>query len=420
MRPAQTIQLAAQPLEAIFTGKAPVDFELNQLFKSRGSGPRERALIGDLIFLVLRHRRRLTAYLSAAAPNRSPGPLELIATALTEQEGWEMRQLCALLNEPPPPSIPPITLPLTPAETFSLPEWLWEAFVAQWGETESQQLGQALLQPAPTDLRVNTLCTDREKVALALAKEGITTTPLTFAPHGLRLHHNAPLTTLPLFRQGGFEIQDAGSQLISLLLAPRPKETVIDLCAGAGGKTLHLAALMNNQGRLIAADSDPQRLSRLSPRMRRAGVRIIRTLAIRHEGDPLLRPFTGKADAVLIDAPCSGTGTLRRRPEIKWRTTPEEITGFHQRQCALLAAGARLTRPGGRLVYATCSLLKQENQMVAETFLRENPEFRLIPAMQTLAAQGVHGLHLNNPFLMLLPHAASCDGFFAALFQRNR
>ncbi|MEO5331756.1 MAG: RsmB/NOP family class I SAM-dependent RNA methyltransferase [Magnetococcus sp. YQC-5] len=420
MTPDQIIALAVQPLTRILDGSTPADIELTRFFKQRGSGPKERTPVGDLVFTVLRHQRRLQGHLLHAAPNRQPGPLELAAAALADLQAWDALQLRALLHEPPP-SLPLPPFPTAPpAEECSLPDWIWDTFVDQWGLDTAQKLGHALNQPAPTDLRVNRLRSTREQTAAALAAEGVITTPLPLAPDGLRLTRHHPVTTLTSFRQGGFEIQDEGSQLISLLLAPCPGETVIDLCAGAGGKTLHMAALMRNQGRILAADSDTQRLARLPQRIRRAGIRIIQTLPLRHEGDPSLRPWTSKADAVLVDAPCSGIGTLRRRPEVKWRLTPDQITTFHHRQRALLAAGARLTRPGGRLVYATCSLLPQENAAVANAFLRENHDFRLVPAMATLAEQGITGLYCTDSFLTLMPHSTGCDGFFAALFKRNR
>ncbi|MBF0125594.1 MAG: RsmB/NOP family class I SAM-dependent RNA methyltransferase [Magnetococcales bacterium] len=414
MTPEQAITLAAQPLEAILSGVAPADLELSRFFRQRGSGPRERALVGDLVFAVLRHHRRLAHRLACQAPT----PKELLALAWSEQADWDATQLHdplhasdTLLFPSPQETPPPVAC--------SLPDWLWHSFVDQWGQEEALALGHALNQSAPTDLRVNRLRATREQVEATLARAGVFATPLPYAPDGLRLTGQPPVTTLEPFHQGLYEIQDEGSQLIPLLLAPRPGETVVDLCAGSGGKTLQLAALMGNRGCVHATDTDARRLSRLTPRYRRAGVRIIHTRVLRHEGDPVLRPLTGKADGVLVDAPCSGTGTLRRRPEVKWRLTAEQIMNFQQRQAALLSAGARLTRPGGRLVYATCSLLRQENEAVVDSFQRENPGFRLLPAAASLARQGVHGLNSASPFLSLAPHAAGCDGFFAALFQRS-
>ncbi|MEO5353707.1 MAG: RsmB/NOP family class I SAM-dependent RNA methyltransferase [Magnetococcus sp. XQGC-1] len=269
----------------------------------------------------------------------------------------------------------------------------------QWG---NQLAPLSLNQPASVDLRVNLLRATREGVLSALAAAGIAAVATPHAPTGVRLLQRQPLSGLESFKQGWFEIQDEGSQLIAPLLAPRPGALVVDLCAGGGGKTLHLAALMQNRGTIWATDLSAQRLARLGARARRAGVRIIRPLALRHERDPKLKGVEGKADAVLVDAPCSGTGTLRRRPEIKWQLPSSQVEAYHYRQCALLEAGARLTRPGGRLLYCTCSLLQRENQAVADAFLQDNKNFCV-----------------RSESLSFLPHRTGTDGFFAVLFERR-
>ncbi|MBF0214516.1 MAG: RsmB/NOP family class I SAM-dependent RNA methyltransferase [Magnetococcales bacterium] len=408
MSPDITLSLTATLLEEIFDHAAPADGAMRRLFQKRGSGPAERNRIGDLLFTVLRHRRRLERALDPHLPtaNRLTALVTLAAEEQTRSDDSP---------SPPEPS------DLSPQERCSLPEWLWEAFVAQRGATEALAQGLALNRPAPTDLRVNRSQGTREALRIRLAALGVITEPLPRTPDGLRLTGHPPVTTLDPFHQGLFEIQDEGSQWIAPLLCPRPGETVVDLCAGGGGKTLHLASLMGRKGEIIATDTDPGRLHQLSQRLRRLkNTPRVRVMPLRHEGDPALRPLTGKIDAVLVDAPCSGTGTLRRRPDLKWQLTPEQVAVLHQRQCALLDAAARLLRPGGRLVYATCSLLQQENQAVVMSFLNENPTFRQIPAMPTLAAQGFQGVYSEDTFLTLSPHLTGCDGFFAALFQRNR
>ncbi|MBF0627456.1 MAG: RsmB/NOP family class I SAM-dependent RNA methyltransferase [Magnetococcales bacterium] len=392
------ITLAAALLEEIFDHSTPADGALRRLFQRRNSGSVERARIGDLVFAVLRHRRFLERQAERLA---TPETARLVTLVSLAAAGMGERSLF--------PELP------------ALPEWLWQALVAQYGVSTAHALDQALTRPAPTDLRVNRQKIERAALQKQLAARDIVTTPLPNTPDGLRLHGNPPVTTLDLFHQGLFEIQDEGSQWIAPLLAPRPGETIVDLCAGGGGKTLHLATLLGRRGQIIATDTDAKRLGQLNQRLRRVPGHRVRVLPpLRHEGDPALKPYVGKVDAVLVDAPCSGTGTLRRRPDLMWHLAPEQIPLFHERQCGLLAAAARLLRPGGRLVYATCSLLARENQAVIETFLNENPNFRLLSAMPTLAARGFGEIYSMDPYLTLLPHIAGCDGFFAALLQRNR
>ncbi|NGZ05546.1 MAG: RsmB/NOP family class I SAM-dependent RNA methyltransferase [Magnetococcales bacterium] len=393
-----TLRLTVALLEEVLDHAIPADVALRRLVQQRRSGPAERTRIGDLLFTVLRHRHLL------ASRSLTPNP--------------SLSELVALASHPEA---------LTPASDLpgriqaSLPEWLWNAWVAQWGADATHRLGQALNQPAPTDLRVNRQRLDRTQLQALLASRAIQAEPIPATPDGLRLTGHPPVTTLDWHRQGLFEIQDAGSQWIAPLLNVPPGATVFDLCAGGGGKTAHLISLLGRASQIIATDTDARRLHQLTQRVRRLQPHRVKILpALRHEGDPLLKPWTGKCDAVLVDAPCSGTGTLRRHPEIKWHLTPEKISAFHERQCALLAAAARLLRPGGRMVYATCSLLHQENQAVAESFLNENPDFQRLDPMPSLAAQGFSGVYCHDSFLTLLPHVAQCDGFFAALFQRNR
>ncbi|MEO5345731.1 MAG: RsmB/NOP family class I SAM-dependent RNA methyltransferase [Magnetococcus sp. YQC-9] len=398
--------LAIRVLEAVLDQGASADGALRQLFSQRNSGSTERARVGDLLFHALRHLRRLESPEGTdplpASPNR--------VTALIARAAEDLAS--------PPSHCDPPSLPA--ALCCSLPDWLWSALVEQWGEEQALLLGLALNRPAATDLRVNRARIDRESLIGRLADAGIVATPLEGTPDGLRLTGHPPVTTLELFHDGLFEIQDQGSQWIAPLLGVRPGDTVVDLCAGGGGKTLHLAALMQNQGRILATDTDGRRLNRLTQRTRRTRANLVRVQTLRHERDPWFKALVGKIDAVLVDAPCSGTGTIRRRPEIKWQLTPAQVAMLADRQSALLNAAAALLKPGGRLVYATCSLLHQENQAVVDQFIHENQFFRRLPAMSALAAQGYAGVYFQHQDLVILPHVAGCDGFFAALLQRNR
>lgn len=401
MTPDLSHRLAERVLEEILDHHASADGALRQLFSQRNSGSTERARVGDLVFHALRHLRRLEADAESAGGNDRV--TRLVAAAASDLDN---------------PAAAPLFSP-APIRC-SLPDWLWERFVAQWGEEQALALGLSLNQPASTDLRVNRARIDRDTLSQRLLAAGIHTTPLEETPDALRLTGHPPVTTLEPFHDGLFEIQDKGSQWIAPLLGPRPGETVVDLCAGGGGKTLHLAALMRNQGRILATDTDARRLNRLTQRTRRTRTSLVRVQTLRHERDPWFKPHVGKVDAALVDAPCSGTGTLRRHPEIKWHLDPAQIAALADRQSALLNAAATLLRPGGRLVYATCSLLRQENQAVVERFVNENQNFRHLSAMPPLAAQGYAGLYFQERDLVILPHVAGCDGFFAALLQRNR
>ncbi|MBF0188747.1 MAG: RsmB/NOP family class I SAM-dependent RNA methyltransferase, partial [Magnetococcales bacterium] len=305
---------------------------------------------------------------------------------------------------------------------YSLPDDLWEMLVEQYGDESARQLATSLKQTAPLDLRVNLRKTSREKVVEMLAEEELEAEIIDWTPAGVRLQGRVARNRLTPVTRGLAEIQDIGSQCIAPLLTAKPTQHVVDLCAGAGGKSLHIADLMENKGRITALDTSAGRLKAVGPRSRRAGVRIIRTQAIRHEADPKLRPLTGKVDAVLVDAPCTGIGTLRRTPETAWRLTEDAITTFTLRQGALLDAGARLVRPGGTLVYATCSLLSQENQQVVKGFLNDQPGFKMLNATAILNHAGFTLDPEQNPWesgLALLPHQHGCDGFYMAVFRRK-
>jgi 16S rRNA (cytosine967-C5)-methyltransferase len=271
-------------------------------------------------------------------------------------------------------------------------------------------------RPAPLDLRVNTLKGEREAVLAELAQARIAATPGNYSPFAIRLAEKPALARLPLFTQGDIEVQDEGSQLLGLLLAPRRGEAVADFCAGAGGKTLLLGALMGNSGRLYAFDIAEKRLARLKPRLARSGLSNVHPICIESERDPRLKRLAGKMDRVLVDAPCSGLGTLRRNPELKWRQTPESILELTQKQAAILAAAARLVRPGGRLLYATCSLLAAENDQIVDAFLAAHPEFSPLFAHAELARFNLPEI---GERLQLFPQRHDTDAFYAALLTKK-
>ncbi|MBF8271428.1 MAG: tRNA/rRNA cytosine-C5-methylase [Magnetococcales bacterium] len=408
-------------LEDIFSTRHAADRLLDRHFRTHHTGQASRRHIGALVYQVLRHRDLLTAQLHHHFPGLFPDPKALAALAavtLAQEAGRDLSPWPAPLPSGAKVGNPPFDAGrLPPWQRLSLPEWIWEAWLKCFGLEETQALVNALNAPAPVDVRINSRKTTREALSTQLETLGIGTQPTPFSPDGLRLQGRPALANLELYRQGLLEVQDEGSQLIGHWVAAQPGMTVIDFCAGAGGKALHLATLMADRGRIWAMDTDGERLRRLGPRSKRGGIKSIRSLTIRHEGDPALKKHQRSAHRVLVDAPCSATGTLRRNPEVKWRLTSATLETFYLRQCAILQAASRLVGPRGRLIYATCSLMSRENADVVEGFLAENRNFRSIPPSAIFPMESLQGLLPASPFFTLLPHRTRTDGFFAAILE---
>jgi 16S rRNA (cytosine967-C5)-methyltransferase len=308
--------------------------------------------------------------------------------------------------------------PLPLAIDADLPDWLVERLLPRFGEAGLKEVAHGLLATAPLDLRVNLLKTTRDEARTALAGSGIDSEPMKYSPEGLRVRGKPPVNRDPLFKQGAIEVQDEGSQLLCHLVAPRRSEMVVDFCAGAGGKTLSLGTMMRSTGRLYALDVSEPRLVKLRERVARAGLSNVHVQRIEAERDVRLTRLAGKIDRVLVDAPCSGLGTLRRNPDLKWRQTPETVAEMLPKQRSILASAARLVKPGGRLVYATCSLLDEENARVVTAFLESNTSFVLKPAAEVLAEE--HIALDTGDFLELWPHRHGTDAFFAAVLERKK
>jgi 16S rRNA (cytosine967-C5)-methyltransferase len=306
---------------------------------------------------------------------------------------------------------------LPDAVAADLPDWLWERLGAVYGEDERKGLAQAWLAAAPLDLRINPLKTTREEARAALAASGIEAQPTPYSPLGLRVAGRPSLARHPLFVAGALEVQDEGSQLVSLLVAPKRSEMVVDFCAGAGGKTLLLGALMRSQGRLYAFDTHDRRLANLKPRLARSGLSNVHPQLLAHERDTKVKRLAGKIDRVLVDAPCTGFGTLRRNPDLKWRQPESAIAELAAKQQSILAAAASLLKPGGRIVYATCSVLPEENEAVVAAFVAANPAFERVNAAAEFARAGI--TLDTGPALRLLPHKHGCDGFYAEVLTRK-
>ncbi|MDH5750004.1 MAG: RsmB/NOP family class I SAM-dependent RNA methyltransferase, partial [Rhodospirillales bacterium] len=300
---------------------------------------------------------------------------------------------------------------------LEIPAWLQESFQARFGGALADEM-QALNQPAPVDLRVNTLKGTRKETQASLAGNGIVTEETPFSPLGLRLQGRVKLDATEAYKSGLIEIQDEGSQLAALLSAALAGQTVFDVCAGAGGKTLALAASMNNLGLLIACDTLERRLKRLAPRLRRSGATLIETRVLKEVAEPWMVDDTAVADRVLVDAPCSGSGAWRRHPEARWRLTREDLDGLIASQRTILAGAAKLVKPGGRLIYVTCSLLEEENETQADGFLNAHKDFTCIPAPKVWAETIGGTAPFDGPYALLTPARHGTDGFFIAVFEK--
>ena len=400
-------------------------------------GSRDRRWIADRLYALLRHHlsleRVVAQALAGAASPPAALPLLLVA-ALEARRGetplpaladefaapWRLADLrvepAAFLARAADPALPDLT-GLPPEQALavaaSLPVPLAAEFIARFGLDEAHALASALNTGAPLALRVNTLRCTAEECRAALAAEGVATVPGRWAPHALVAAKRFAIPASAAFRRGMFEVQDEGSQLVVMLLDPRPGETVLDACAGGGGKTLAAAAAMRNEGVIMAEDVNDGRLKAVRERCGRAGVTIA---AVQKSG----AGSAATADRVLVDAPCSGVGTFRRNPGAKLRFLPEESARYAALQRRILDAAAGRVRPGGRLVYATCTLLRAENEDVAGDFLASHPGFAAEDAAALLASHGVAvPPSASAPHLLLLPHRTGTDGFFAAVFARR-
>lgn len=393
----------------------PSDTALRVFFRNNPQlGPRERGVIAETVFACLRRKRLLDTLLGEASPRQYAlgAMVKLRGVSVRELESVLRAQDVAFLRELKARSDPPASIEL---ET-EFPDWLIARLRTSWPDAEIVRLARALQQPAPLDMRVNDMLATREEVLSTFAADGIEAQATPYSPYGVRLKTKPAINKHPLYLSGKVEVQDEGSQLLPLLVAPKRGETVVDFCAGAGGKTLMLGALMRAQGQIFALDVDAKRLEQLYPRLKRSQLTNVQPMHIDSERDPKLKRLHGKADRVLIDAPCSGLGTLRRNPDMKWRQHPEDIEQLKQKQAAILASAANLVRPGGRLVYATCSFLTEENEDIVTAWHTANPQFTQIPAGDIIGENC--SISFPDLYLRVSPITHSTDGFFAAAFQR--
>ena len=404
---------AETALRELLRFAGPADHVLSGYFRAHPQlGQRDRAFVAEATFAVLRRRRSLEALAGSAEPRA------LLAAALARVLGFSGRALEGLVE---PALVERIRAgrsdDVPDAVRADLPDWLWHELEREHGRDDALAIAQGLLNAAPLDLRVNLARTSREEVLERLNRDGIAAQPTPYAPSGVRLAAKPAINQHPLFRDGLIEVQDEGSQLLAYLLAPRRGEMIADYCAGAGGKTLALAMLMRGAGRVYAMDVSAKRLAALGKRAARAQVSNIHSLALTGENDARAKRLAGKLERVLVDAPCSGFGTLRRNPDLKWRHGREAIAELTDKQRRILAAAAQLVKPGGRLLYATCSILGAENEAVADEFQAASPYFAPLSCAELFAAQRI-ALDTGTR-LRLWPHRQGTDGFFAAAFERR-
>ena len=298
---------------------------------------------------------------------------------------------------------------------YSFQDWMIQEWDKYFGSSELDSLCSTLNMQAPMTIRVNTIKTTVEECQRKMMVEGVETEKTQYSPFGLQLKKRINVFQLQSFKDGLFEVQDEGSQLLALLVDPKPKSKVLDACAGAGGKALAMASIMNNRGEIFAFDIHSTRLEELKKRIRRSGVDSIRTKAI-HENE-VAEGFIGAADFVLVDAPCTGTGTIRRNPGMKWSVTPRMVSELSKKQLSILSLNSQYVKVGGRLVYATCSLIKDENENVVEQFLNKEKNFELINPSSILERYNLAGM-TDSKYFQLLPHRYNTDGFFAAVMRR--
>jgi 16S rRNA (cytosine967-C5)-methyltransferase len=445
MTPAGRLAAAIELLALVDQTPRPADAVTSAYFRDRRFiGSKDRAEIALSVYRAMRRRARLTWRLERAGAEASP--TGMILADLLVGEGRPLEQIERLFSPssradgrpggaaygPEPLSADEMgIMRRLDGRTLEHPD-MPEAVAAEcppWAEAELRRaLGDrfraeldALKDPAPLDLRVNVLKADRAEVLAQLIADGFAATATHLSPIGIRLEGRPSIMAHQLYKDGAIEIQDEGSQLVALIADARPGQEVVDFCAGAGGKTLALAAAMGGKGRVIASDVLANRLRRARERFRRAGAHNVQTRPLTGETDPWVKRHKGRFDRVLVDAPCSGTGTWRRNPDMRWRSLGPGLGDLLPLQARLIDSAARLVKPGGRLIYATCSLLMSENEDHAARFLETHTDFALKPAAdiwrESVWPEGGPAAP-SSPFLRLTPGRDDTDGFFAAVFER--
>lgn len=429
MTPAARISAAVEVLDDIIQRRRPAADALKDWGLSRRfAGSKDRAAIASLVYDALRRKASSTYAMASETPRA------LVLGMLGRVRGMsadEIASLCSGENHAPPPldaeeqaRLAAFSLDGAPDWVRAdVPEWLWSAFSTTFGADAIGE-GQALAGRAPVDIRANRLRSSREALLHDLAH--LAPESGAWSPDALRFQpghdgRGPSLQTEAPFFAGAFEIQDEGSQLVTLLSGAKPGQIVIDLCAGAGGKTLALAALTNNEGRIFATDLDSRRLAPLHDRLARSGATHVEIRIPRSRGHEPLADLAGQADLVLVDAPCTGSGTWRRNPDAKWRVRPGALAARIKDQAEVLARAARLVKPGGRIAYITCSVLPEENDGAVAAFLQRHAGFAIMPLAELLSSgQGDFGLlaRFATEFgMQFSPRRTGTDGFYLAVLR---
>lgn len=419
MHPNALLELSTELLHRVLQLQHPADGVVSDFFRQhRSLGIRERHSLAETTYTVLR-QRLLLQHLAQSGKGEIERRLAILAwqgnegflrAALSESEQQWLAQVSAVDRTALPEKL-----------RHNLPDWLTDILKPALGD-DFWPLVESMNAPAPLDLRVNTYKAKREDVQAAFKEAGIEALPTPYSPIGLRIHSKPALHKLDVFMRGDVEVQDEGSQLLALLAGAKRGEMVMDFCAGAGGKTLALGAEMRNTGRLYAFDTSGHRLASLKPRLARSGLSNVFPAQIAHERDDRVKRLAGKLDRVLVDSPCSGLGTLRRNPDLKWRQSPKAVEELRVKQALILESASRLVKPGGRLVYATCSLLDVENEDIAQAFTSAHEsDFKVLPAQEALTRAHVEQAQtlVRGDYLRLWPHRHGTDGFFAAVWERR-
>ena len=435
MTPAARLQAAIELLAAIEADERPADLVARRFLRARRYiGSKDRRAITDRLYAVLRAQFALDWRLTRHGAAPSARLWALIHSVLTEPDGLDgVAALCGSSQYAPPPlSEAETTLlgeiaaadhddraAMPAAARLGVPEWLKPALERRFGAAFEPEVA-ALVGEASLDLRVNERRADRDAMVAALCSLGLDAAPTPQSPIGIRVAGRPNVTGLDVYRDGLLEVQDEGAQLVALLVAAETARCVVDYCAGAGGKTLALEQRLAQGARLIACDTDADRLARMDPRRARADAANIETRVLGDADDSWLTEMAGAADRLLVDMPCSGTGTWRRAPDQPRRLTAERLNSYRAQQTAILEQAAPLVAPGGRLIYATCSVLGEENEDQVTAFLAAHVGFKTMP-IETVWRETI-GTEppATGPWLQLTPHTHGTDGFFVAILERKQ